>query len=93
MKTFIKLYSNENGEIERFLEKFFEKNEINNSLLEWQLDFDNPVEMANIIGVFIDNADNYKINMWVCLDEDVLINVTKNNVNEIIRYLYERYPY
>ena len=93
MKTFLKLYSNENGEIERFLEKFFERKEVGNSLLEWEQYFDNPVEMANMIGVFIDNADNYKINMWVCLDEDILINVTKNNVDELIRYLYERYPY
>ena len=93
MKTFIKLYSNKNGEIGRFLEKYLEKKGLDSSLLEWQQDFDNPVEMANIIGVFIDNADNYKINMWVCLDEDVLINVTKNNIDELIRYLYERYPY
>ena len=37
--------------------------------------------------------DDYKINMWVCLDKDILINVTKNNVDDIIRYLYERFPY
>ena len=90
---FIKLYSNENGEIQRFLEKFSEKKEADASLLEWQQNFENPVEMANMIGVFIDNAENFKINMWVCLDEDILINVTKNNVNELIRYLYERFPY
>ena len=93
MKTFIKLYSNKKGEIKRFLEKFLEKRKLDNSLLEWKQDFENPIEMANIIGVFIDNADNYKINMWVCLDEDVLINVTKNNVNKLICYLYERFPY
>ena len=93
MKTFIKLYSNEHGEIGRFLKNYYEKKEADASLLEWQQDFENPIEMANIIGVFIDNADSYKITMWVCLDEDILINVTKNNVNELIRYLYERYPY
>ena len=93
MKTFIKLYSSKNGEIERFLEKFYEKKEASASLLEWQQNFENPVEMANMIGVFIDNSDNYKINMWLCLDENVLINVTKNNANDLIRYLYERYPY
>ena len=49
--------------------------------------------MADIIGVFIENKEDYYINMWVSLDEDVLINVTNNNADEIIRYLYERYPY
>ena len=95
MRTFIKLFSNKNGEISRFLQHFYSDKKIsdNDSLLEWEKSFENPVEMAEIIGVFIDNIDDYKINMWVCLDEDILINVTKNNVNELICYLYERFPY
>lgn len=96
MKTFIKLFSNTNGEISRFLEHFYSNNKnisSDDSILEWEKDFKNPVEMAEMIGVFIDNIDDYKINMWVSLDEDILINVTKNNVDDIIRYLYERFPY
>ena len=101
MKTFIKLYSNENGEIIRFLKKLYKKEEFdklsdsssNTFLLEWEKDFENPVEMADIIGVFIDNIDDFKINMWICLDKDILINVTKNNANDLIKYLYERFPY
>lgn len=93
MKTFIKLYSNKIGEIKRFLNNFYEEENSDSSLLEWQQNFENPVEMANMIGVFIDNSDNYKINMWISLDEDILINVTKNNADDIIRYLYERFPY
>ena len=49
--------------------------------------------MADIIGSFIENNENYKINMWVSLDQNVLINVTENNADDIIRYLYERFPY
>lgn len=95
MKTFIKLFSNKSGEISRFLEHFYsgKKISIDNSLLEWEKYFENPVEMADMVGIFIDNIDDYQINMWVCLDEDILINVTKNNVDDIIRYLYERFPY
>ena len=95
MKTFIKLFSNENNEIYRFLKHFHSNNKfkVDCSLLEWKKDFENPVEMAEMIGVFIDNIDDYKINMWISLDENILINVTKNNVDDIIRYLYERFPY
>lgn len=93
MKTFVKLFSNKNGEISRFLNHFYSKNFANNTILEWQQTFENPVEMAEMIGVFTDNIEDYKINMWVCLDEDILINVTKNNVDDLIRYLYERFPY
>ena len=96
MKTFIKLYSSTKGEIARFLKSYYSIDLVNNfdySLLEWGKYFENPVEMSEIMGVFIDNIDDYKINMWVCLDKDILINVTKNNIDDLIKYLYERFPY
>ena len=92
MKSIVRLYSNENGEILKFLNKFNNIIEIKNDL-EWEKEFENPVEIADIIGAFIENNDNYKINMWISLDENLLINVTENNADEIIRYLYERYPW
>lgn len=97
MKTFIKLFSNEKGEIYRFLERFYRSSSMNfsnsASMLEWEKTFDNPVEMADMVGVFIDNIDHFNINMWACLDPDVLINVTEHNVDDLIRYLYERFPH
>ena len=97
MKTFIKLFSNEEGEIERFLNQFYsnldDTSENYHSLLEWEKSFENPIEMADMIGVFIDNIEDFKINMWVCFDKDILINVTEHNVDDLIRYMYERYPY
>ena len=96
MNTFIKLYSNKTGEIYRFLEKFYNKENYiipDSSVLEWEKHFSNPIEMASIIGVFIDNKDKFNINLWISLDKDLLINVTENNVNDVITYLYERFPY
>lgn len=98
MKTFIKLYSDINGEISRFVNSFYLATEdilkaVNSDTLELEIDYQNPVEMSDMIGTFIENKDNYKINMWLSIDEDVLINVTSNNADEIIRYLYERFPY
>ncbi len=98
MKTFIKLYSNINGEINNFVNKFYLATEnilksVTENTLELKIDYQNPVEMCDLIGTFIENKDDFKINMWICIDEDVLINVTKNNADEIIRYLYERFPY
>ena len=98
MKTFIKLYSDVNGEISRFVNSFYLATEdilktVNLNTLELEIDYQNPVEMSDIIGTFIENKDNYRINMWLSIDEDVLINVTPNNADDIIRYLYERFPY
>lgn len=93
MGNIVDLYSDKKGEISRFLNDFYkEKVELSNEL-KWEKSFENPVEMADIIGAFIDNRDLYKINMWISLDEDAFINVTENNVDKLIRYLYERYPY
>ena len=94
MCAIVDLYSNKEGEISNFLKKFYENKDFNlNNDLKWEKVYENPIEIADIIGAFIDNNDFYKINMWVCLDKPVFINVTNNNADKIIRYLYERYPY
>ena len=66
---------------------------VDNNLLEWKKEFENPIEIADIIGVFIDNNEKYKINMWISLDKGFFLNVTEHNADQIIRYLFERYPY
>lgn len=92
MKPIVSLYSMDNTQIEKFLNSFFENNINIENKLEWQKDYDNPIEIASIIGVFIDNNDKFAINMWISLDEGIFINVTEFNADKIIRYLYERYP-
>ena len=93
LKSNIKLYSPKNGEINRFLSSFFNKKiELPNNL-KYNISFDNPVEMADLIGTYIENADKYKINMWISLDKGVYINVTQYNADKLIRYIYERFPY
>ena len=86
MNTIINLYSDKEGEIKKFLSHFYTNNIKIENDLKWEKVFENPVEMA-------DNKDLYKINMWVSLDKGAFINVTENNADNLIRYLYERYPY
>lgn len=93
MKATVNLYSTENGEIQRFLNSFYSTNiELDNDL-KWFKDFENPIEVNDIIGTFIENNDKYRINMWISLDKGVFINVTDYNADRIIRYIYERFPY
>ena len=93
MGTIVNLYSEKKGEISKFLHNFYNKSVPLKNDLKWEKDFENPIEMADIVGTFIDNKDLYKINMWISLDEDAFINVTEHNADKLIRYLYERYPY
>ena len=92
MNTIVSLYSQTNQEIANFLKSFNNIN-VDNNLLEWKKEFENPIEIADIIGVFIDNNEKYKINMWISLDNGFFLNVTEHNADQIIRYLFERYPY
>lgn len=93
MGVIVSLYSSKKGEINNFLSKFYEKNLNINDSLKWEQIFANPIDSVNIIGTFIDNKENFDINMWVSLDTGFFINVTDFNSDKIIRYLYERYPY
>lgn len=93
MNTIVNLYSSKPREIYEFLNKFYDNDICDIDTMKWEKIFDNPVEIADIIGVFIDNNDKYSINMWVSLDNGFFLNITDNNVNQIIKYLFERYPY
>ena len=93
MNAIVSLYSMNHYDIKNFLDEFYNKDITLNNNLEYSINFENPIEIAEIIGTFIDNNDKYQINMWVSLDKGMYINVTDDNADTIIRYLYERYPY
>lgn len=94
MNTTVNLYSDKYGEIKKFLDIFYNSNyNINERQLKWKKKYDNPIEISDIIGVFIENNDKFKINMWVSFDKNIFINITDNNADKIIRYIFERFPY
>jgi len=94
MNAIVNLYSNNDNELKEFLSKYYENNNINLiNDLEWKKVFENPLEITDIIGVFIENNDIYNITMWISIDKGVFINITDDNADQVIRYLYERYPY
>ena len=93
MDVIVRLYSTKRNEINKFLGNFFGNTNEYINLLEWEKKYQNPVEITEIIGTFIDNNDKYSINMWISLDQGVFLNVTNNNADQIIRYIYERFPW
>lgn len=93
MDFIVRLYSNKDNDINNFLNKFSDNNNEQSNLLEWEKKYQNPIDLIDIIGTFIDNNDKYSINMWISLDKGVFINITDNNADKIIRYIYERYPW
>ncbi len=93
MYATVNLYTQKKGELNKFLSKFYNTNLEIYDRLSWEKQYKNPIELAEIIGVFLDNIENFSIYMWVCLDKNVYIHISEYNGNEIIKYLYERFPY
>ena len=89
----VNLYSESSEELKRFLSSFYNASFNINNNLNWEHKYENPIEITEIIGVLVDNFEDFKIMMWVSLDKGVYIHVTKENADKLIRYLYERYPY
>lgn len=89
----VNLYSTKKGELNDFLSRFYNTDlEIYNNL-NWEKKYTNPIELAEIIGVYIDNSDLYNFKMLICIDKNLFITITEDNANNIIKYLYERFPY
>lgn len=89
----VNLYSNNSIELEKFLSLFYDSCFYLYQKSNWKKDYDNPVEVVEIIGIFADNLDKFKISMWISIDKGVFINVTDNNADNLIKYIYERFPY
>ena len=88
-KPTLNLYCKDQNELSSFLERFYNKKfekSIENII------FDNPIEMVDLISAIIDNNDKYNISAWINLDEDIFIKISNSNLDDIIKYLYERYP-
>ena len=93
MYVTVHLYSQKEGELNKFLSKFYNTNLEIDKNFSWEKQYTNPIELAEIVGVFLDNMEDYLIHMWICLDKNVYININEQNGNEVIKYLYERFPY
>ena len=89
----VNLYSESSKELEKFLSSYYNSSFDMNDDLNWEHKYENPIEITEIIGTYIDNFEDFKIIMWISLDKGVYINVTEENADNLIRYLYERYPY
>lgn len=93
MLASIRMQSKKKGELNQFLSKFYNTNlDINNEKI-WINKYKNPIEMIDLIGTYIDNLDEYTIKMWINLDPNIYIKITKDNADIVIKYLFERYPY
>lgn len=89
----VNLFSESNTDLEKFLKLFYKNNVNLDGNLKYETNYQNPIEMIELISTAIDNSDKFKLGIWISIDKDVFINVSEKNLDKIIRYLFERYPY
>lgn len=88
----INIYSQKVSEIEKFLKSYYDCDiKIENKLF-WNKNFPSPFEIIDMITLYIDNKEKFNISIWISIDKSVYIYVTEDNLNELIKYIYERFP-
>lgn len=89
----VKLQSKKKGELNQFLSEYYNTNLEIEDKLKWEKEYENPIEITELIGTLVDNLDVFDIKMWISLDQDIFVKISEQNANDVIKYLFERYPY
>ncbi len=93
MDYIISIYSNKNEEIKKFLQSFYsDKNITLENNLYWTKKFNSPFEIIDIASCYIDNIEKFELSIWVSIDKNTFLSITKDNINDFIKYIYERFP-
>ena len=87
------LFTENSKNLNDFLNKFYEKEIKLNENLKFEAEFENPVDMIELISTLIDNNEKFNIGIWISIDPDLYINRTEQNLDKVIKYIFERYPY
>ena len=85
MFSTINLFSEKKGEIEKFLKLYFNENYKIENNLYFQKEYSNPIDMIEIMSAFVDNSEKFEIAFWICLDENIFININDFTLNDIIK--------
>ena len=92
MEITLNLVSDTKNAINKFLTSFFEKDMMTDeNTNEWSYILRNPLESIDIISAVMDNSLDDIINVWISFDPNMFLKVRKENCNEIIKYILERF--
>jgi predicted transcriptional regulator len=89
MSISISFWSKTEGEIKRFLSRFYEyEYNIQDDCRHWITEFHDPLESVDIISSLMDNEDQYNISMYLHMQDGILYKIDKNNYNDVIKGFY-----
>jgi hypothetical protein len=88
----VNLFTENQNDLKNFLNLFYNKNINLDNKLKFETNFENPVDMIELISTLIDNNEKYNIGLWISIDSNIYINITELNLDKVIKYILERYP-
>lgn len=92
MPVIVNLLSSNEGTLKNFLDSFFEKNsKLDEDVVEWIGIYNKPLEAIDMMTAVIDNTEKYDIRLRVSMDAGLLVDVSQNNINDIIKFMFYRF--
>lgn len=90
MSIAVNLWSRKLGDIKKFLESFYEKDNVylDEDTDRWIYVYRNPLEAVDIISAVMDNNDKYDISLCIEMENGDLHPVTYENHNDIIKGIF-----
>jgi hypothetical protein len=92
MAITISLWSTKQGELNRFLYSFYEKDmEVDCSSRRWVKSFFKPLDSVDMICALMDNIERYEVAMYLHMENGYLHRITDCNYEDVVRGLFEMY--
>lgn len=89
MSITVNLWSKKEGEIKRFLEKYYQDEVImDEDVDQWSYVYREPLKSVDIISALMDNTHKYEIALGVQVNNGDLYPVTEENHNDVIKGIF-----
>ena len=90
MAVIVNLWSKKQGEIKRFLERYYRKPiNMDEDVEQWIYIYNNPLNSVDIISAVMDNNDMFQISLYIQIDKGDVHMVTVENHNDIIKGMFQ----
>ena len=82
------LFTENKSTLKDFLNKFYGKQINLENNFNFEKEFENPVDMVELISTLVDNNEKYDIGIWITIDKNLYINITEHNLDKVIKYIF-----
>ena len=88
-QTVVTLLSMKPCELKRFLCQYYRQNlDIEEGTFRWTCSYQKALDSSLLLATLIDNSEDFKIEAFISIRHSDSIPVSKQNINDIIKYLY-----